>query len=99
MEYEEFRTKIRLCIALGLRPVFAVRMIPKTWIEQVWRAGGYAMIMKYQLYPWTHADLARRVSTEFQLPVDAPRALAEGTMARFLRFHQRIAVNSKTNSQ
>jgi hypothetical protein len=45
--------------------------------------------MKYQLYPWTHRDLARRVRDTFGLPVDAPRALWEGTIVRFLRWHLR----------
>lgn len=89
IDYREFRIKIRLCKTLGLRPVFAVRMLPKTWIEELWREGGYAMILQYQLYPWSHQELARRVRTEFGLPVDAPRAIFQGTMDRFLRFHAR----------
>ncbi len=40
---------------------------------------GYAMILKYQLYPCTHVELARRVEKELGLPGDAPKTLAEGT--------------------
>lgn len=87
MDYEEFGIKIGMCKGLGLKPVFAVRMMPKTWIEEVRRAGGFALIMKYQLYLWAHRELARRVRTELRLPVDAPRALADGTMERFVRWH------------
>jgi len=47
------------------------------------------MILKYQLYPWTHADLARRVARELGLPVDAPKALADGTMNKFENWHRR----------
>jgi hypothetical protein len=47
-------------------------------------------ILKYQLYPWAHRDLARRVRAELGLPVDAPRALEEGTMMRFLRWHESL---------
>jgi len=89
MEYEEFDIKIRLCGHLGIRPVFVVRMIPKTWIKELIDRGGYAMILKYQLYPWTHRDLSQRVARELGLPVDAPRALADGTMERFLRWHEK----------
>ncbi len=49
--------------------------------------GGFALILKYQLYPWTHRELAKRVNQELDLPVDAPRFLAEGTMKRFLKWH------------
>ncbi len=88
IEYGEFSTKIQMCRALGIKPVFAVRMLPKSWIHEVIGAGGFALILKHQLYPWAHRDLARRVKTELGLPVDAPRALEDGTMARFLRWHQ-----------
>jgi len=88
MDYEEFQTKVRLCEFLGARPVFAARMLPRTWIKELVDSGGYAMILKYQLYPWTHRELAKRVARELGLPVDAPRALEEGTTARFLRWHE-----------
>jgi hypothetical protein len=90
IEYEEFRTKIELCRTLGITPVFAVRMLPKSWIHELNNAGGFALILKYQLYPWAHRDLARRVRAELGLPVDAPRALEEGTMMRFLRWHESL---------
>jgi hypothetical protein len=68
MEQDEFRIKIRLCKHLNVRPVFAVRMLPRPWIIELVSAGGYAMILKYQLYPWTHARLAKRVPGDFGLP-------------------------------
>jgi hypothetical protein len=88
IDYAEFSTKMQMCRALGIRPVFAVRMLPKAWIHEVIGAGGFALILKHQLYPWAHRDLARRVKSELGLPVDAPRALEGGTMARFLRWHE-----------
>lgn len=30
------------------------------------------MIMGYQFYPWTHADLAGEIRTKLLLPVDTP---------------------------
>ncbi len=45
------------------------------------------MVMKYQLYPWTHKELAKRVAHDLGLPVDAPKGLLEGTMKRFLEWH------------
>jgi hypothetical protein len=90
MDRIEFETKIRLCRQLNLRPVFAVRMLPKSWIHELNNAGGFALILKYQLYPWTHRDLAKLIKSELGLPVDAPRRLYEGTMMRFLRWHQKL---------
>jgi hypothetical protein len=89
MDRDEFEVKLRLCEHLGVIPIFAARMLPKTWINEVVARGGYAMILKYQLYPWTHVELARRVAKELGLPVDAPKALAEGTMDRFMKWHRK----------
>jgi hypothetical protein len=89
MDHDELITKKRLCLHLGIRPVFVVRMIPKTWIHEVNEDGGYVLILKYQLYPWTHKELAKRVAKELQLPVDAPKTLHDGTMQRFLTWHNK----------
>jgi len=35
MDKEEIDIKIELCEYLGLRPVFAVRMFPKSWIDEI----------------------------------------------------------------
>ncbi len=88
MDRTEFEIKIRLCRQLGIRPVFAARMLPRSWINDLINVGGFALIIKYQLYPWAHRELARRVRLELDLPVDAPRRLSDGTMARFLRWHE-----------
>lgn len=89
MDHPEMEIKIELCRELGLRPVFVARMLPKTWVNEINTADGFALILKYQLYPWAHGDLARRVREELGLPVDSPRALAEGTIDRFIRWHRR----------
>jgi hypothetical protein len=83
MDVDEFVTKIRMSVHLGIRPVFAVRALPKTWIEALISAGGYAMIMQYQFYPWTHLELASELREKLTLPVDTPRRIEEGTMQRF----------------
>lgn len=83
MDVDEFVTKIRLSRHLGIRPVFAVRFLPKTWAEALIQSGGYAMIMKYQFYPWTHKELAGQIRGALQLPVDTPKKIEDGTMQRF----------------
>ena len=89
MDYAEFKLKIQLCKELGIAPVFAARMLPKVWMNELWRQGGFGLILKYQLYPLAHKDLAKRVAAELRLPVDSPRALADGTMARFVEWHRK----------
>ncbi len=83
LDIAEFLTKIRMSLHIGLKPVFAVRALPRTWTNALIQAGGYAMIMKYQFYPWTHKDVAERISGTLGLPVDTPKRIEQGTMQRF----------------
>jgi hypothetical protein len=89
MEYDELDAKIRICEHLKIKPVFVVRMAPKTWVEEMRKRGGFTLILKYQLYPWSHRDLAKKVARELGLPVDAPRRLYDGTMKRFVGWHEK----------
>jgi hypothetical protein len=98
MDYGELKTKIEMCKKLGIRPMFVVRMLPSSWINEVREAGGFVLVLKYQLYPFAHKDLAKKVAAVLGLPVDSPRALQDGTMERFLKWHER-QVKTKTNSQ
>jgi hypothetical protein len=94
IEKKELDIKIELCMHLGVRPVFVVRMMPKTWIQEVVQADGFVLIMGYQLYHWTHRELAKKVNGELGLPVDAPKKLQNQTMGRFLKWHiKQIGVN------
>jgi hypothetical protein len=83
----EFETKLKMCKALNLVPLFIARMMPKTYIDEVYRAGGFSLIMKYQFYPVSHRELAQRVKTDLRLPVDCPTRLADATLQRFLNWH------------
>ena len=69
-------------------------LIPSRWkvggvFHQVRQEGGFALILGYQLYPWTHGDLAKRVREQLGLPVDTPRVLHDGTMDRFFNWHEK----------
>lgn len=83
LNFDEFVLKIRLCHHIGVRPVFAVRALPRTWANALIQSGGFAMIMRYQFYPWTQRDIAREIAEKLGLPIDTPRRIADGTMQRF----------------
>ena len=88
MDKREFDVKVKLCGHLSLRPVFIVRMMPKSWMFELYNLGGFGLIFKNQLYPFSHRELAAHVASELGLPLDAPRVIEDGTMARFLKWHQ-----------
>lgn len=84
---EELTIKLQMCSFLGLRPLFIARMHPKSYIEEIRQHGGYGMVVKYQLYPHGASEFAARVRQRLQLPVDAPSAIASGTIQRFFNWH------------
>lgn len=84
---DEFAAKLRMCERLRLIPLFIARMMPKTYIDEVYRAGGFSLIMKFQFYPVSHKELAQRISRELGLPVDSPARLQDSTLERFLTWH------------
>lgn len=88
MTYDEVSVKLEMCDHLGIKPVFAVRAMPKSWIYEVERRGGYSFVMKYQMYPRLLQELVGRIKGELDLPVDYPRALKSGTMDRFEKWHR-----------
>ena len=85
--HDEVSMKLAMAKFMRVMPVFVARMLPKTVINEIWRAGGFALILKYQLYPYSHRSLAKRVAEELRLPVDSPRRLSDGTMRRFTDWH------------
>ena len=89
MREDELTLKMQLCEALGVTPLFVVRYMPKTWFHRVQQAGGYVLMLKYQLYPLSHAELARAVREELGLPIQAPAALWDSTVQRFTAWHDR----------
>jgi hypothetical protein len=92
---DEFRTKLLMCTELGLRPLFVARMMPKVYTQDIIKAGGFAWIMGYQFYPFASNDLANRVRTTLRLPVDCPARLQDGTLQRFLRWHEALITRTQ----
>jgi hypothetical protein len=85
----EFQIKSRMCEVLQLRPLFIARMMPKSYIYELFQQRGFALIMKHQFYPLAHEDFAREVRQRLHLPVDCPTRLADGTLQRLLKYHLR----------
>jgi hypothetical protein len=95
IDQADFLKKSQICKTLGLKPIFAVRMMPKTWIFDLQKAGGYSLILKSQFYPWGQRELARRVAAELGLPVICTKAIEQGAFDRLLEWH---SVNCRNNS-
>jgi hypothetical protein len=68
--------------------MFVARMMPKNYIYQVQKAGGFALILGNQHYPLLAEPLAKRVRAALQLPVLSIRELPDKTLQRFERWHE-----------
>jgi hypothetical protein len=86
---EEFEIKLNICRLLKVRPLFIMRMAPKTYIHMINILGGYALIFKYQLYDQSQISIVKMIKKELGLPVDCPKAIYEGTMKRLEKWHKK----------
>lgn len=86
----ELEIKLQMCKLLGLRPLFVVRMMPRTWAwgQVIKGAGGFVLMLGEQYYPVGHDTFAAAVRAGLLLPVSCPKRLPDGPVERFSRWHQ-----------
>lgn len=89
IDYDEFNTKLDLCDFLKIRPVFIMRNSPKTYIWEIIKRGGFAMIFEVQIYPFGYEKLVNEIKEVLGMPVDCPSAIPEGIIKRFVNWHER----------
>jgi hypothetical protein len=87
IEKVELNMKIKMCQKLGLRPLFIMRGSPKSYNNLIREVGGFALIFKFQLYPYGQKAFADEVRKRLELPTDCPARIADGTVQRFLKWH------------
>jgi hypothetical protein len=88
IDQTEFQTKLRMCRYFRVRPMFVARMMPKNYIQEVFLAGGFSLVLGNQHYPLMAHDLAKRVREALALPVMTIQALPDTTLVRFERWHE-----------
>jgi hypothetical protein len=91
IDRDEFRIKLKMCEYLGVRPLFVARTMPANYIFEVYKRGGFCLLLDNQHYPITAAEvrLAKRLRDDLGLPVLSIRALPDTTMQRFEDWHLR----------
>jgi hypothetical protein len=88
IDQTEFQTKLAMCKYFGVRPMFIARMMPKSYIYQVVKAGGFSMIIGEQCYPLLADKMAKRVRDRLQLPVVSKSKHADPVLSRFEKWHE-----------
>ncbi len=89
IEKEELDIKLRICDFLEIIPLFIMRYSPKVYNWEVIQRGGYTMIFEMQIYPFGQKQLVEKIKTTLGLPVDCPRAIPDGIIDRFMKWHNK----------
>jgi hypothetical protein len=97
IEDRELRIKLDICTHLGVSPLFVVRAMPAIWVQDIVKRGGFVLVLGYQLYPLSHKSFADEVRNRLRLPIDAPKALYDGTMRRFEKWHEARVREAETS--
>jgi|GEM_PF-6514128 len=57
------------CENLNLRPLFIMRMAPRSYMYDLYKAGGFGLIFQKPFYPFNKKDFAKEVSEKLGLRV------------------------------
>jgi hypothetical protein len=76
-----------MCRHFNIKPLFILRYAPKTYIKQVNDDGGYVMLFETQVYDPSQIKLVEKIRESVGLPVLCSRAIPEGIMDRFEKWH------------
>lgn len=89
IDREELEIKLDICEYLGVRPLFIMRFSPKTYNEMIYRAGGFALLFVAQIYDLSQQELVEKMKVKLGYEVVCPRAIPDGIIDRFIRWHER----------
>lgn len=85
----EFEIKLDMCRELGLKPLFVMRYAPKSYMNQLYRRGGFGLLYERQIYPLGQTALLREVQQKLGLKVQAPMELEQGHGDRLAGWHEK----------
>lgn len=77
IDTKELEVKLRMCVALGVTPLFITREMPRAYALQIVMAGGMSICVGTQQYPPLAGDLALRVLRKLRLPIGWSQRQAE----------------------
>jgi len=92
IQKDELEIKLEMCEHLRVKPLFIMRWSPKTYNKMIIDKGGFALIFGTQIYELSQANLVKRLTEELGLPVDCPRAILDGILERFVKWHEKKKV-------
>jgi hypothetical protein len=86
---DEFEIKLSMCLCFGIRPIFAVRWMPRSYIYEAFKQGGFGWLFEYQAYPLGYEEMALKINKSFGLPTKFMPELASDAQTRFAKWVQK----------
>jgi hypothetical protein len=87
IDKEELNIKLDMCDYFGIKPLFIMRYSPKTYIKLIYDHGGFALIFETQIYELSQEDLVKKIKDVLGLPVICSKAIPDGIIDRFEKWH------------
>lgn len=87
IDKEELEIKLEMCTFFGIKPLFIMRYSPKTYINMIYKHGGFALIFETQIYELSHENLVKKIKDVLGLPVISSKAIPAGIIDRFEKWH------------
>lgn len=89
IDMDEFGIKLEMCAYWGIRPMFITRQMPKSYVWDVYQAGGYSLLTDNQNYPLLAQDFAKIVRDTLRLPVAVIQRFPDTALVRFEKWHEK----------
>lgn len=93
IEKEELEIKLEMCNFLGIKPLFIMRWSPKSYNKMIIDSGGYVMLYETQIYELSQEKLVKKIKDTLGLPVISSKAIPDGIIERFQKWHNKNNVN------
>ena len=87
IDKEELEVKLEMCAYFGIKPLFIMRYSPKTYNKLIYDNGGFALIFETQIYELSQEILVQKIRDDIGLPVICSKAIPDGIIDRFERWH------------
>lgn len=89
IDKEELEVKLEMCGYFGIKPLFIMRYSPKTYNKMIYENGGFALIFETQIYELSQKELVGKMRDILGMPVICSKAIPDGIIDRFEKWHDR----------
>jgi hypothetical protein len=95
IDKKELDIKIEMCEELRLKPLFIMRWAPKSYINEVYNKGGFSLLYEMKIFDISQKRLVEDIRRLLKVAVDCPKAIGEGTINRFVKWHEKYVKKKK----